>query len=99
LNIASPNLIIPTHFLLLAPHPLPPTLAPSLSHQTELDAHLDTLTDKAECGEAWTKFSDDIVSEDFDKLSLEEKTKVKQRRSQTLGGRVARRVGHELNFL
>jgi len=73
----------PYHFNLAhAPHS---ALAFSKSHQTELDAHLDTLTDKAECGEAWTNFSDDIVSEDFEKLSLEEQTKVRHRKESHVG--------------
>lgn len=76
----------------------PPTLTPSLYHQTELDAHLDTLTDKAECGEAWTKFSDDIVSEDFEKLSLEEQTKVRHRKESHVGTEGCKEGRTELDF-
>jgi hypothetical protein len=45
-------------------------------HQTELDAHLDTLLTKAECDTAWTTFSDTIGTPEFGALPLADQAKV-----------------------
>jgi len=61
------------------PHPLHPLPSPFLLHKTELDAHLDTLLTKAECGTAWTTFSDTIGTPAFGALPLANQTKVSAR--------------------